>query len=192
MFAIEDCGIPGLRLLRPRIVADARGRFVKLMHADFFAEQGLRSDFREQYYSVSTEAVIRGFHFQVPPMEHAKLVTCLAGRVMDVVVDIRRGSPWYGRHQVFDLSAESGSTLYIPAGCAHGFATLSASATLLYDVTSVYTPDCDTGIRWDSCGVAWPFAEPVLSPRDLGFRPLAEFVTPFEFADDTGALKHIR
>ena len=184
MFEVEEGELRGLRLLRPRLLADARGRFVKIMHADFFAAHGLRTDFREQYYSISTERVIRGFHFQVPPMAHAKLVTCLAGRVMDVVVDIRRGSPAYGRHQVFDLSEENGHILYIPVGCAHGFATISASATLFYDATSVYAPECDTGIRWDSCGVRWPFAEPILSPRDRSFPALPEFETPFKFPDD--------
>ena len=123
MFEIEQCRIPGLRRLRPRVAADLRGRFVKIMHADFFAAHGLRTDFREQYYSVSTRNVLRGFHFQVPPMEHAKLVTCIAGQVMDVVVDLRLGSPSYGRDEVFDLSEHNAHILYIPAGCAHGFLT---------------------------------------------------------------------
>jgi dTDP-4-dehydrorhamnose 3,5-epimerase len=185
MFAVEACRIPGLRLLRPRIAADSRGRFVKIMHAAFFAAHGLRTDFREQYYSVSTRGVIRGFHFQVPPMEHVKLVTCLSGRVMDVVVDLRRGSPQFGNHEIFDLSAASGTILYIPVGCAHGFLTQSESATLFYDVSSVYAPDCDRGIRWDSAGVAWPVADAIISPRDRDLPRLAEFDSPFAF--DGGA-----
>lgn len=185
MFAVEACRIPGLRLLRPHIAADARGRFVKIMHAEFFAAHGMRTDFREQYYSVSTKAVVRGFHFQVPPMEHVKLVTCLSGRVMDVVVDLRRGSPQFGSHEIFDLSEEGGAILYIPVGCAHGFLTQSASATLLYDVSSVYAPDCDRGIRWDSAGVAWPVADAIISQRDRQLPRLAEFDSPFEF--DNGA-----
>jgi dTDP-4-dehydrorhamnose 3,5-epimerase len=165
MFAIEDCHIPGLRLLRPRIAADLRGRFVKIMHADFFAAHGLRMDFREQYYSVSTRRVIRGFHFQVPPMEHVKLVTCLAGQVMDVIVDLRRGSACFGDYEIFDLSEDNGDILYIPAGCAHGFLTVSDNATLFYDVTSVYAPEYDCGIRWDSLGVAWPVDDAIISLR---------------------------
>ena len=185
MFEIEQCRIPGLRRLRPRVAADLRGRFVKIMHADFFAAHGLRTDFREQYYSASIRNVLRGFHFQVPPMEHAKLVACIAGQVMDVVVDLRRGSPCYGRYEVFDLSQDSGDILYLPAGCAHGFLTLSAEATLFYDVTSVYAPAHDRGIRWDSLGVAWPIGDPIISPRDAGFPAFAEFETPFEFVDES-------
>jgi len=184
LFAVEECRIPGLRLLKPRLAADRRGKFVKIMHADFFAAHGMRTDFREQYYSVSTERVLRGFHFQVPPMEHAKLVTCLSGRVMDVVVDIRRDSPRYGEHEVFDLSEDHGAIVYIPSGCAHGFLTLSAAATLLYDVTSVYASECDRGIRWDSLGVAWPVRDPIISPRDAGFAGFAEFDSPFRFTGD--------
>lgn len=179
MFAVEDCAIPDLRRLRPRIAADRRGRFVKIMHAEFFAAHGLRTDFREQYYSVSAQGVLRGLHFQVPPMAHAKLVTCVAGEVMDVVVDLRRGSPQFGKHQAFGLSEQNGDILYIPVGCAHGFLTLSASATLFYDVTSVYAAEHDRGIRWDSVGVAWPLAAPTLSPRDAVLPPFAEFESPF-------------
>ena len=185
MFDIEDCRIPGLHQLTPRIAGDLRGRFVKIMHAEFFATHGLRTDFREQYYSVSTDGVLRGFHFQVPPAEHAKLVTCIAGGVMDVIVDLRRGSPQYGQHEIFDLSEENGRILYIPVGCAHGFLTKSASATLFYDVTSLYAPDCDRGIRWDSIGVAWPINHPIISPRDAGLAGFAEFDSPFEFASET-------
>src|SRR5258708_6261439 len=142
MFAIEECRIPGLKLLRPRIAADLRGRFVKL-------------------------------------------VTCVAGQVMDVIVDIRRFSPQYGRHEMFDLSEENGHILYVPVGCAHGFLTLSDSATLFYDVSSVYAPECDRGIRWDSLGVAWPIKDAIISPRDAGFASFAEFDSPFEFAGET-------
>jgi len=187
MFAIERCRIPGLRLLRPRIAVDSRGKFIKIMHAEFFAAHGMRSDFREQYYSVSQCRVLRGFHFQVPPMEHAKLVTCLSGRVMDVIVDIRRGSPQFGAHEIFDLSEDNGHILYIPVGCAHGFLTLSTNAILFYDVSSVYAPDYDRGIRWDSLGVAWPVADAIISPRDAGFAGFAEFDSPFEFDSDAAA-----
>ena len=187
MFTVEACRIPGLRLLRPRIAADPRGRFVKVMHAEFFAAHGMRSDFREQYYSVSTQGVIRGFHFQVPPMAHVKLVSCLGGRVLDVVVDLRRGSPHFGEHEMFDLSEDSGAILYIPVGCAHGFLAQSPSATLLYDVSSVYAPECDRGVRWDSVGVAWPVADAIISTRDRELPRLAEFDSPFEFDRDDAA-----
>ncbi len=184
MFEVEQCRIPGLRLLHPRIAVDARGKFIKIMHAEFFAAHGMRSDFREQYYSVSHRRVLRGFHFQVPPMQHAKLVTCISGKVMDVIVDLRRGSPRFGEHEIFDLSDDNGDILYIPVGCAHGFLTLSATATLFYDVSSVYAPEYDRGIRWDSLSVAWPVADAILSSRDAGFIAFNEFDTPFDFNSD--------
>jgi dTDP-4-dehydrorhamnose 3,5-epimerase len=184
MFAVEQCSIPGLRLLRPRIAGDSRGKFVKIMHAEFFAAHGLRWDFREQYYSVSRDRVLRGFHFQTPPMEHAKLVTCLSGRVMDVVVDLRRGSPRFGEHEIVELSEDNAAILYIPVGCGHGFLAQSPTAMLLYDVSSVYAPQHDTGVRWDSLGVAWPVADPIISARDSQLVPFADFDSPFEFNGD--------
>jgi dTDP-4-dehydrorhamnose 3,5-epimerase len=181
----EDTDLPGCFLVHGARSADGRGSFVKTFHFDAFASRGLRTDWREAYCSTSARGVVRGMHFQLPPAAHAKLVFCTAGRVLDVVLDLRRHSPTYGRHRAFDLDETSGIGVYIPTGCAHGFLSMSASSTMLYNVTSVHSPDDDAGISWDSFGFDWPVEQPVMSDRDRRHPPLASFETPFPF--DAGA-----
>ncbi|MBB4104582.1 dTDP-4-dehydrorhamnose 3,5-epimerase [Allorhizobium borbori] len=179
MFEISKTEIAGLMRLDPVVRSDTRGRFVKTFHADFFTAHGLRTDFAESYYSLSRKGVLRGMHFQTPPAQHAKLVHCAAGRILDVVVDLRRSEPSYGQFVSFELNADKGTLLYIPEGCAHGFLALSEDAMTVYNVTSVYTPAEDSGILWSSFGFEWPVREPLLSDRDLGFLPLSRFDSPF-------------
>lgn len=173
--------IPGCFELRPRVAADARGSFVKTFHRDTFAGLGLCTDWAEQFYSMSRRNVLRGLHFQLPPHDHAKLVYCPEGEVLDVGVDLRTGSPSYGQHIAIHLSSEAGNMLYLPAGLAHGFVALSEQALMVYNVSSVYAPAHDTGIRWDSCGIDWPVADPLVSDRDQQFPTLADFASPFVF-----------
>jgi len=173
--------IPGCVELRPYRLADSRGIFVKTFHRNSFETLGLRTDWAEQYYSVSQPGVLRGLHFQRPPHEHAKLVYCIAGRVLDIALDLRQGSPTYGEHCSVVLSAETANVLYLPPGLAHGFCTYDQPATMLYNVTSVYDPKTDSGIRWDSAGIAWPHEFPQLSDRDQTFPALADFATPFNY-----------
>src|SRR5581483_7390979 len=142
---------------------------------------GLRTDFAEEYYTVSHVRVLRGLHFQVPPHDHAKLVYCAAGRVLDVALDLRVGSPAFGRHVRAELSAADGNALYLPPGLAHGFYVLEAPALMVYNQTSVYAREHDAGVRWDSAGIPWPDADPILSDRDRSFPALADFRTPFVF-----------
>jgi dTDP-4-dehydrorhamnose 3,5-epimerase len=179
--------LPGCVRLQPVVHEDHRGRFVKTMHHDTFASFGLRSDFLEEFYSVSTRHVMRGLHLQLPPADHAKLVYCTGGEVLDAVVDLRVGSPTHGRHELFELSANRADILYIPSGMAHGFLTLSDSATLVYKVTSMYSPPHDSGIRWDSAGIPWPVREPVVSERDQRLPTLGEFQSPFVFPESEPA-----
>lgn len=154
---------------------------MKTFHADFFAEQGLATEFREQYYSVSKAGVLRGLHFQTPPADHAKLVFCTAGAVLDVALDLRLGSPAFGRHLALALSAENATQAYIPPGCAHGFCVTQAPATLVYATTTEYVPAFDAGVLWNSAGIDWPIETPTLSERDAGFPSLADFASPFRF-----------
>lgn len=177
----EELGLPGAWVVRPRVLADARGSFVKTFHLPTFAAHGLRTDWAEEYRSSSRPGVIRGMHFQTPPADHAKLVFCLEGEVLDVVVDLRRGSPTHGEHRSITLDAATGTGLYIPSGCAHGFLSVGDTSTMYYKVTSVHAPDRDAGLAWDSFGFAWPVAEPILSERDRGHPPLAAFASPFAF-----------
>jgi dTDP-4-dehydrorhamnose 3,5-epimerase len=176
--------ISGCYELRPAVAADARGTFVKTFQREWFEQQGLRTDWAEQYYSVSRKGVLRGLHFQMPPHEHAKLVFCTAGEVLDAVVDLRVGSPTFGHHVCIALSAERGNMVYLDAGLAHGFYTISESVTLLYNVTSEYAATHDTGIRWDSAGIPWPDGAPQVSDRDRKFLPLAEFASPFRYGPE--------
>lgn len=179
MFEIIPGKLAGVRLLRPTVRRDPRGSFVKIVHEDIFAAHGLLARFAEQYYSVSANNVLRGLHFQTPPHDHDKLVTCIDGAVFDVVVDLRKGSETFGQHESFELAGARGDGVFVPAGCAHGFYVGSASATVLYNVGTVHAPAHDTGIRWDSAGIEWPCHAPMVSARDAALVPLAEFETPF-------------
>lgn len=173
--------IPGCFELRPRIFADPRGSFVKTFHRDAFAQLGLRTDWAEQFHSCSHRGVLRGLHFQTPPHDHAKLVYCSLGEVLDVAVDLRRGSPAEGRAIGLHLSATAGNMLYLPSGLAHGFLALSEKALMVYNVTSVHAPGNDAGVAWDSVGVDWGMATPLVSERDAAFPSLAAFASPFVF-----------
>lgn len=162
-------GIAGLVLLTPFSHADERGSFVKPFHAEEFEKNGLRTDFRESFYSTSKKGVIRGMHFQKPPHEHLKLVFVTAGQVTDVVLDLRKNSPTYGQALSFELSAENKLQLYIPVGCAHGFCVRSEEATVIYFTTKEHHAASDSGILYNSFGFNWGVENPVLSERDLSF-----------------------
>lgn len=178
---IEPTAISGVYLVRLNSFVDARGSFTKTFQAVDFATAELRTDFREQYFSMSHPGVIRGLHFQLPPADHAKLVVAVAGSVFDVAVDVRPGSPTYGSHVSAELSPGKLS-LYMPVGIAHGFAVLGQSpATLLYNVTSVHSPEHDAGIRWDSANIDWPIDNPLVSNRDAALPSLDSFIAPEEW-----------
>jgi dTDP-4-dehydrorhamnose 3,5-epimerase len=176
---INPTGISGCFEILAEPVRDKRGSFTKTLNRSAFLAAGLKCDFVEGYYTISGPGVLRGFHFQVPPKQHAKLVFCTAGKVLDVVLDLRAGSDTYGNHLTFDLSASKGNSIYIPEGVAHAFFVVDGPATLVYHVTSEYSPAHDAGIRWDSAGVIWPIADPVISDRDSGFPTLRNFESPF-------------
>lgn len=179
LFSVRSLPLLGPLVLTPRRRQDDRGWLAKLFHADVFAEIGIRGQLRELFVTCSGPKVVRGMHFQVPPAAQAKLVTCLEGAVLDVLLDIRRGSSTYGRHCTVDLDDERGDLVYLPPGFAHGFAVVSAPALTLYAVTHVWEPSCDAGVRWDSTGVDWPFADPVVSDRDALLPSLERFRSPF-------------
>ena len=178
---VEQTTIPGCYQLFPLINTDNRGSFVKTFHQEIFAQHGLVTEFSEEYYSVSHKGVLRGMHFQTPPHDHFKLVYCLTGAVLDAIVDLRVGSPTYNTFETFELSPSLGNMLYIAPGVAHGFYALTDEAIMQYKVTTVYAPAHEGGIRWDSAGIAWPNASPILSVRDCGFPALADFHSPFQF-----------
>lgn len=174
----KSTSLEGVWLLENFVSQDKRGTFVKTFHTDAFREQGLTTDFQESYYSVSHKDVIRGMHFQLPPYEHDKLVYVTQGSILDVIVDLRPASATYKQHVAISLPEHSYS-VYIPRGCAHGFLTLSEIATVVYNVTSVYAPQADAGIRWDSFGFEWPVQVPIISDRDAAFGSLAAINAAF-------------
>ena len=175
----EETSLPGCFVFRPPVRTDSRGSFVKPFQASVFESMGLEAGFTEQYWSVSIRGVIRGLHFQRPPSAHAKLVYCTAGEVFDVVLDLRRDEPTFGHHTAVSLSGDNGHALYIPQGCAHGFAVLSSEATMIYSVTSEYDPRNDTGVRWDSAGIPWPLTHPTVSERDRALPDFHDLHYPF-------------
>jgi dTDP-4-dehydrorhamnose 3,5-epimerase len=176
---IRETTLAGHFELFPEKKADERGYFVKFFHEEQFAGLGLATNFRETYVTYSVKNVLRGMHFQAPPADQAKIVTCLKGAALDVVVDIRRGSPTYGKHAIVELRADSGNMVYISAGFAHGFYVHGDEALLLYQAETVYSPQNDSGIKWDGCGIQWPSAAPILSARDRSFVALNKFESPF-------------
>jgi dTDP-4-dehydrorhamnose 3,5-epimerase len=129
--------------------------------------------------------VLRGLHFQTPPHEHAKLVTCILGRVWDVALDLRQASPTYGQHFSIELGQQEPCALYLPPGFAHGYLALEEPATMVYCVASEYAPNHDAGIRWDSAGIPWPIGSPpIVSPRDDALPAFKDFHSPFHYAPD--------
>ena len=178
---LETTIVPGCYAIKPLLHRDFRGTLVKTFQRSKFADLGLDSDFAESFCTESGENVLRGMHLQLPPADGAKLVVCLSGSVMDVALDMRRGSPAYGRAAVIELSATRYAAAYLPAGVAHGFYVLEAPALLSYSTTNEHNPALDTGIAWNSFGFRWPCRCPRLSPRDFNLPTFAEFENPFEY-----------
>ena len=177
---IIDQPFAGTYLLKPRVFEDNRGDFVKTFHDGLFRELGLEFRPMEEFFSTSHRGVLRGMHFQLPPHDLDKLVYCVRGRVLDVLLDLRKGSATYGQSASAELSRENHHQFYIPSGVAHGFLSLDADSVMVYKTSTVHSPAHDAGVRWDSFGYAWPQLENrILSPRDQNFPALAEFVTPF-------------
>lgn len=171
--------LAGAFLVEPALFTDQRGGFVKTYHAGSFRGFGVEPVFVEEFYSTSAKNVIRGMHFQTPPADHAKYVCCLRGAVRDVILDLRTASPTYGQHFSVELSAENHLGFYIPSGFAHGFLSLTDDSLMLYKTTSVHTPACDAGLRWDSFGYDWGVDNPIMSARDAAFGGLTELISAF-------------
>jgi dTDP-4-dehydrorhamnose 3,5-epimerase len=177
----EPTAIPGCTRLRLVRHEDARGDFVKILRRDEYAALGLDPTVAELYWSTSRRGVVRGLHFQSPPHQHAKTVSVLRGAARDVVVDLRVGSPAYGRAVVLELRADEPAAVHVPAGCAHGFQALTDDTVVAYLVGTEHAPSHDDGIRWGSAGVDWPIADAVVSERDNAFPALADFDSPFRY-----------
>lgn len=184
----QDTTIPGCFLLTPPVSVDARGMFVKVRMDSGGGGLGFPLPFQEQFYTISGDRVLRGMHFQVPPYDHDKLVLCMEGQVLDVVIDLRTNSPTHGRHQQFMLDGAAPVLLYIPRGLAHGFYVKKGPAIMYYWVTCGHKPDADSGILWSSMNIDWPDADPLVSDRDRRLLPWANFESPFLYHEAERAI----
>ncbi len=187
MFTVTPTAIPDVIVLTPRRFADARGYFCETFNARRFAEIRPGVDFVQDNLSHSAARfTVRGLHFQAPPHAQAKLVSVLRGAVLDVAVDIRVGSPSYGRHVAMTLTAERGEQMFVPRGFAHGYCTLEPDTLVAYKVDNFYAPAADGGIFWadPALAIAWPAtpAQALLSDRDQRHPPLAASPSPFAAA----------
>lgn len=159
--------IPEILIIEPKRIGDSRGFFTETFRAETYAAAGMRHAFVQDNWSRSTRGVLRGLHLQNPNAQ-GKLVTAARGEILDVAVDVRTGSPTFGRHVAVTLSEENGRQLYIPRGFAHGFLVLSDTADFFYKCDAYYSPADELAIRWDdpAIGIEWPVADPILSARD--------------------------
>lgn len=181
MIEIAGTAIDDVVELRPIVHADQRGSFVKTVQASTYSVAGLATEFVETYFSSSHRGVLRGMHFQLPPHEHAKVVYCVDGKVLDAIIDLRVGSPTFQRHVVMELDGSSVRGVYVPPGCAHGFCVVSPRATVLYQVTTEFAPEHDYGVRWDTAGIPWPNMPFTVSERDAALPAMGEFRSPFRW-----------
>lgn len=172
---ITETSLPGVLLVEPDVFGDSRGFFEETWHARKYAEQGLDASFVQDNHSRSGKGVLRGLHYQ---LEHpqGKLVRVVSGTVFDVAVDIRRGSPNFGRWVGVELSGENHRQLYVPPGFAHGFCVMSDTADFLYKCTDFYAPEYEYGILWNDSdiGIEWPGSDFHISDKDLNNVALGE------------------
>lgn len=176
--------IPGLLEIEPRIFGDQRGYFFESYNQKAFAEAGIDVDFVQDNQSLSGKDVLRGLHFQAPPYEQGKLVRVIHGAVLDVVVDIRKGSPTYGQHHKVLLSAKNKKTFWIPPGFAHGFLTLEDETIFFYKCTGFYNKESEGSVRWNDphLNIDWEVKLPQLSPKDEQAPLFKELKSPFSYA----------
>lgn len=184
MIEIEQTKLPGVLVLTPKRFGDERGFFCESWNKARMAEHGIALEFVQDNHSLSQQVgTVRGLHYQTPPHAQAKLVRCGRGALLDVAVDIRKGSPTYAQWVAVELSAENGKQLLVPEGFAHGFATLRPDTEIIYKCTDYYAPDCDRAIAFDDpeIGVDWGLTRDtaVLSEKDAEAVKLSEADTPF-------------
>ena len=177
--------IPDVFIIEPSVFGDNRGYFLESFNLEEFEQNVCPIKFVQDNESKSTKGVLRGLHFQTPPFHQAKLVRCIEGRVMDVAVDIRKGSPTYGSHVAVELTGENKRQLFVPRGFAHGFLVLSETAVFAYKVDNTYAPEYDAGIKYDDkdLNINWGLAEEEvqLSEKDKNLSFFKDLDSPFEF-----------
>lgn len=181
----SQTSIEGVALYAPNLFTDSRGAFFESYRKEVFEAAGIRADFVQDNQASSVYGVIRGLHYQLEPYAQAKLIRVLSGKIRDVALDIRRGSPTYGKHVAVELSAENRRQLYVPRGFAHGYAVISPTAEILYKCDNYYRPSHDTGIAYNDKALAidWGIAskDAIVSAKDASLPPLKEAKNNFAF-----------
>lgn len=183
---IQPLTIPDIKLLTPVRHGDERGFFSEIYSEQAMTDAGLSLNFVQENYSLSAVPhTVRGLHMQAPPFAQTKLVQVVSGAIIDVAVDIRRGSPWYGQFVMVELSAANWQQLLVPAGFAHGFCTTAPDTAVIYKVTAPYSPEHDGGILWNDpeLGIPWPAdaTTALLSTKDQKLPLLKDFASPFTY-----------
>lgn len=183
---VERTALDGVLIITPDVFADERGSFMELFHEKRYQEiLGLSADehFVQDNFSISKKGTLRGLHYQAPPMAQGKLVSVLKGRVLDVAVDIRFGSPTYGQYVAVELSGDNHRQLWIPRGFAHGFVVLEDDTYFTYKCTNVYSKEHDRGVLWDdpAIGINWNVEHPIISEKDQKHPLLKDIAQEFTF-----------
>jgi dTDP-4-dehydrorhamnose 3,5-epimerase len=181
---IEHTPLPGLLVIVPQRFSDERGFFSESWNRRTLEAAGVQlPEFVQDNHSLSHRiGTLRGMHYQAPPHAQGKLVRCGRGRIFDVCVDVRKGSPTFGRWHGEDLSFENGHQLWVPAGFLHGFVTREPDSEIIYKCTDYYDRVSDGAVRWDTLGIDWGVAEPVLSPKDAAAPAFSDFASPFTWS----------
>jgi dTDP-4-dehydrorhamnose 3,5-epimerase len=185
-FSFRNLQIPEVILVEPKVFKDERGFFMETYKMPDFVASGIKGNFVQDNHSRSTKGVLRGLHYQTPPFAQGKLVRAVRGEIFDVAVDIRKGSPTYGKWVGAILSEENKNVLYIPEGFAHGFCVLSEIAEVIYKSTNVYSPEAETGIIWNDrdLNIDWPINEPILSAKDKKWPTLKDADIKFYYKEE--------
>lgn len=182
-FTFKSTKFPEVVLVRPTIITDERGKFTKVFNTDEFSKNGIDQPFVEDSISISKRNVIRGLHYQLSPHLEGKLVVILKGKIFDVVVDLRRGSPNFGKHINMVLCGKTIDAVWVPPGFAHGYATLQKDTCVMYKMTTHYFADKQRGIIWNDpkLSIKWPVKDPILSKRDRKFPTLDNAELNFDY-----------
>ncbi len=178
---ILETKIKGLLIIKPKVFADDRGYFFESYNQLVFEKNNINAVFMQDNQSLSNKGVLRGLHFQAPPFEQGKLVRVITGSVLDIAVDIRKGSATYGQHIALELNEENKTMFYIPPGFAHGFATLRDNTIFSYKCTNVYDKTSEGCVLWNDSDlkIDWQLTDPLLSEKDLVGTKFSEFTSPF-------------
>lgn len=182
IYEYRQSKIQGVFELFIKVFADNRGNVVKTFHKESYIELGLDCDFGESLITNNfQQGIIRGFHFQRPPYCQAKTLYCVKGSIFDVIIDLRVGSPTYGKTENFELGEDKHNILYLPQGVANCYLITMDNTIISYNLTSTYMPEYDGGIKWDSVGVDFPITNPMISEKDANLPAFRDFNSPFVY-----------